>query len=100
VTLVQAGKASGRCVGNNGLSEGTIAEFGRSLEETRQKERAMMGNTNKPEPKKLGEKKPGKYHYNPGNMSGKTIDIAKDESDQKNNIDRVRSRDDRTRTRE
>ena len=26
-----------------------------------------------------GEKEPGKYHYNPGNMSGKTMDSCKAE---------------------
>jgi hypothetical protein len=31
--------------------------------------------------KQPGEKEPGKYHYNPGNMSGKTIDSGEDEYD-------------------
>jgi hypothetical protein len=60
----------------------------------------MMGDAEKPKPKKPGEKKPGKYHYNPGNMSGKTIDMVKDESEQENNSDRIGSRDERARTRE
>jgi hypothetical protein len=60
----------------------------------------MMGDTKKPEPKKPGEKKSGKYHYNPGNMSGKTTDIVKDESEQKNNSDRIRSRTEHARMRE
>ena len=30
-----------------------------------------MGNTKDPKQKQPGEKPPGKYHYNPGNMSGK-----------------------------
>jgi hypothetical protein len=60
----------------------------------------MMGDAKKPEPKNAGEKKRGKFHYNPGNMSGKTTDIAKNESEQKNNIDRIRSRKESTRTRE
>jgi hypothetical protein len=60
----------------------------------------MMGDTRKPEPKEPGKKKPGKYHYNPGNMSGKTIDIVKDESEQKNNRDRIRRRSEPTRSRE
>jgi hypothetical protein len=59
----------------------------------------MMGDTRKPEPKEPGEKKPGKYHYNPGNMSGKTIDIVQDESEQKNNSDRIQSRTEHARTR-
>jgi hypothetical protein len=60
----------------------------------------MMGDTKKPKSKKPGEKKPGKYHYNPGNMSGKTIDIVKDESEQENNSDRIGSRTEHARTRE
>lgn len=46
-----------------------------------------------PNEKQPGEKKPGKYHYNPGNMSGKTIEAGKDEAEQKNNADRIHSRD-------
>ena len=42
--------------------------------------------------KRPGEKAPGKYHYNPGNMSGKTTEILKDESEQENNTDRTRAR--------
>ncbi len=30
-----------------------------------------MDNTNDPKQKQPGEKPEGKYHYNPGNMSGK-----------------------------
>jgi hypothetical protein len=52
----------------------------------------MMGDSMKPKQKRPGEKRPGKYHYNPGNMSEKTIDIVKDEADQENNVDRIRSR--------
>jgi hypothetical protein len=60
----------------------------------------MMGDTKRREPTKPGENKPGKYHYNPGNMSSKPIDIVKDESEQKNNSDRIRSRTEHARTRE
>jgi hypothetical protein len=42
--------------------------------------------------KQPGEKKPGKFHFNPGNMSGKTADIGKDESEQRANVDRIQSR--------
>jgi len=35
------------------------------------------------------EKKPGKFHYNPGNMSGKPIKSQKDESDEKADVDRT-----------
>jgi hypothetical protein len=38
--------------------------------------------------KRPGEKPEGKYHYNPGNMSGKTVE----DSAQENNEDRVDSR--------
>lgn len=58
-----------------------------------------MANNKNPNQKQPGEKEPGKYHYNPGNMSGKTIESGKDEADQKNNIDRIRSRGDRTKSR-
>jgi len=57
-----------------------------------QKEYAMADNKD-PNKKRPGEKKSGKYHYNPGNMAGKTIEIAKDESEQENNVDTIRARD-------
>jgi hypothetical protein len=43
------------------------------------KEFSMTNNKNLTE-KKPGEKAPGKLHYNPVNMSGKTIDLEKTES--------------------
>ena len=51
-----------------------------------------MADNRNPKEKQPGEKKPGKYHYNPGNMSGKTVDIGKDESEQQNNVDRIKNR--------
>jgi hypothetical protein len=51
-----------------------------------------MATNRNPNEKQPGEKKAGKYHYNPGNMSGKTVDINKDESEQQNNVDRIKSR--------
>ncbi|RTL62349.1 MAG: hypothetical protein EKK41_25470 [Hyphomicrobiales bacterium] len=42
--------------------------------------------------KKPGEKEKGKYHYNPGNMSGKPAESGKDESEQHNNADRIAAR--------
>jgi hypothetical protein len=39
-----------------------------------------MGNNKDPNQKRPGEKEPGKFHYNPGNMSGKTIGAEEDES--------------------
>lgn len=39
-----------------------------------------------------GEKQEGKFHYNPGNQSGKTIDVVKPEDEQVNNRDRIENR--------
>ena len=47
-----------------------------------------MANNKDPNQKQPGEKEPGKYHYNPGNMSGKTADRGKPESEQRANVDR------------
>ncbi len=52
----------------------------------------VMANNKDPNKKRPGEKEAGKYHYNPGNMSGKTIEILKDEAEQENNADRIRAR--------
>lgn len=49
-------------------------------------------NSNKKQP---GEKEDGKYHYNPGNQSGKSVEICKPETQQENNADRIRSRHER-----
>lgn len=43
-------------------------------------------------PKKPGEKEPGKFHYNPGNMAGKDAESGKDEDAQRNNADRIADR--------
>lgn len=51
-------------------------------------------------PKKPGEKEPGKYHYNPGNMSGKDAESGKDENEQHNNADRIADRKDTPKSRE
>jgi hypothetical protein len=53
-----------------------------------------MANNKNPNQKQPGEKEPGKFHYNPGNMSGKTIEICKDESEQPDNADKKQSRHD------
>lgn len=42
--------------------------------------------------RKPGEKAEGKFHYNPGNMSGKPAEVCKDSPEQENNADRIRSR--------
>jgi hypothetical protein len=41
-----------------------------------------MDNNKTPKQMQPGEKEPGKFHYNPGNMSGKTIGTNRDESEQ------------------
>ena len=51
-----------------------------------------MANNKNPNQKQPGEKEPGTFHYNPGNMSGKTI--GKEESKQPANADRKESRHD------
>ena len=51
-----------------------------------------MANNKGPNHKQPGEKEPGKYHYNPGNMSGKTADSGKPKSEQRANVNRVKSR--------
>jgi hypothetical protein len=40
-----------------------------------------MGNNKNPNQKQPDEKEPGKFHYNPGNMSGKTASTKNDESE-------------------
>ena len=52
-----------------------------------------MGDDKGSNERRPGEKKGGKFHYNPGNMSGKPAEIFKDESERQNNADRIRSRD-------
>jgi hypothetical protein len=53
----------------------------------------MANKINKnPDQKQPGEKEPGKFHFNPGNMSGKTIESCKDETEQQANADRIASR--------
>jgi hypothetical protein len=51
-----------------------------------------MANNRDPKQKQPGEKPPGKFHYNPGNQSGKTIETTKPESERENNADRINSR--------
>jgi hypothetical protein len=36
-----------------------------------------VGNNKNPDQKRPGEKEPGTFHFNPGNMSGKTGDADK-----------------------
>jgi len=44
-----------------------------------------VANNKNPNQKQPGEKEPGTFHYNPGNMSGKTIGTNEDKSEQSNN---------------
>jgi hypothetical protein len=37
-----------------------------------------VGNNKDPNKKRLGEKEPGTFHFNPGNMSGKSAQRHKD----------------------
>jgi hypothetical protein len=55
-------------------------------------EEHFMADNRNPKENQPGEKPPGKYHYNPGNQSGKSIEITKPESEQENNADRIDSR--------
>jgi hypothetical protein len=43
-----------------------------------------VSNNKDPNQKQPGEKEPGTFHYNPGNMSGKTIGTNKDQSERSN----------------
>ena len=52
-----------------------------------------MANNRNPNEKLPGEKAPGKHHYNPGNMSGKTVKTAEERSEKKNDGDKLQSRD-------
>jgi hypothetical protein len=54
-----------------------------------------MGVNKDPNEKRPGENKPGKFHFNPGNQAGKSAEkTLKPQSQQKNNRDRIESRDD------
>jgi hypothetical protein len=41
-----------------------------------------MADNKDPKQKQPGEKPPGKYHFNPGNMSGKTLEQSREESNE------------------
>jgi hypothetical protein len=43
-----------------------------------------VANNKNPNQRQPGEKPPGKFHYNPGNMSGKTARVNTDEPQQSN----------------
>jgi hypothetical protein len=52
----------------------------------------FMADNKNPNERQPGEKPEGKYHYNPGNQSGKEIKANKPESEQANNKDRINDR--------
>ena len=43
-----------------------------------------MGNNKDPNQKRPGEKEPGTFHFNPGNMSGKPAEGCKRQSEEQN----------------
>lgn len=51
-----------------------------------------MADDTDPKSKQPGEKPEGKFHYNPGNMSQKTVESVKPEAEQHANEDRKQSR--------
>src|SRR5215472_14506257 len=58
------------------------------------KHEGCMSDNKNPAEKRPGEKEPGKFHYNPGNQSGKAAEktLTKPESELDNNRDRTESR--------
>jgi ElaB/YqjD/DUF883 family membrane-anchored ribosome-binding protein len=48
---------------------------------------AFMADNKNPNQKQPGEKEPGTFHYNPGNMSGKTADTFNEGSERQTNAD-------------
>jgi hypothetical protein len=60
----------------------------------RPEQEGSMSDNKNPAKKRPGEKEPGKFHYNPGNQSGKTAEkpLTKPESELENNRDRTESR--------
>jgi hypothetical protein len=58
----------------------------------RMREEIFMADNKNPNEKQQGEKPEGKYHYNPGNQSGKTIGTNKPKPERQNNLDRMNDR--------
>jgi len=48
-----------------------------------------VANNNNPNQKQPGEKQPGTFHYNPGNMSGKSAASREDKRGQQAKADRI-----------
>ena len=53
-----------------------------------------LGNNKNSNQKQPGEKESGKFHYNPGNMSGKTAGTKKEESEPRSAADKDHGRSD------
>jgi hypothetical protein len=51
-----------------------------------------MVNNKNPQEKQPGEKPPGKFHYNPGNMSGKKIGAPENEGEDRDRTDKKQAR--------
>ena len=51
-----------------------------------------MANNRNPNEKQPGENAPGKFHYNPGNMSGKKVKAGEEGSEKKNDGSKLQSR--------
>jgi hypothetical protein len=47
----------------------------------RERQEYYVANNKNPNERRPGEKEPGTFHYNPGNMSGKTVGSHKDDAD-------------------
>ena len=52
-----------------------------------------MGNNKNPNQKQPGEKPPGTFHFNPGNMSGKTKGADKKDAPDQSNAGKLHDRD-------
>jgi hypothetical protein len=52
-----------------------------------------MANNKNLNEKQPGEKAPGKFHYNPGDMSGKKVKTGEEGSEKKNDGDKLQIRD-------
>lgn len=57
------------------------------LQNSTENEMADNRSTGKKQP---GEKREGKFHYNPGNMAGKTAEICQDDPERKSDAEKDR----------
>ena len=70
---------------------GTLLTNTRQPQRNKFQQEHSVANNKNPNLKQPGEKEPGTFHYNPGNMSGKTIGTGKDKSEKQSEADRTRS---------